>query len=199
MTISGPNRGKVMMLAVFRADHCARDPWRRYETRSTCRIPRYRSGAAPGELYATIAAQKLTPTGQASGIFASELFTHDEARPSTYHALSSSDPADELPRSRCPQSSSPSSPTPRARIGDSPRSFRFGRPTRPGTDRAEPAAAHRRSPPDRPPRRGPLRRGPPRRLRFIIVGQSWGSADQPGNGWSERVVLRAGRRGVLAR
>jgi DNA-binding transcriptional MerR regulator len=39
---------------------------------------------ALGELYATIAAQKLTPLGQAGGIFASELFTHERGEATIY-------------------------------------------------------------------------------------------------------------------
>jgi len=39
---------------------------------------------ALGELYAIIAAQKLTPSGQAGGIFASDLFTHDRGEATVY-------------------------------------------------------------------------------------------------------------------
>jgi DNA-binding transcriptional MerR regulator len=39
---------------------------------------------ALGELYATLAAQKLTPTGQAGGIFASDLFMHERGDATVY-------------------------------------------------------------------------------------------------------------------
>jgi effector-binding domain-containing protein len=39
---------------------------------------------ALGELYAIIAAQKLTPSGQAGGIFASDLFTHERGEATVY-------------------------------------------------------------------------------------------------------------------
>jgi effector-binding domain-containing protein len=39
---------------------------------------------ALGELYAIIAAQKLTPSGQAGGIFANDLFTHERGEATVY-------------------------------------------------------------------------------------------------------------------
>jgi DNA-binding transcriptional MerR regulator len=39
---------------------------------------------ALGELYATIAAQELTPAGHAGGVFASELFTHERGEATVY-------------------------------------------------------------------------------------------------------------------
>jgi len=39
---------------------------------------------ALGELYAIVAAQKLTPSGQAGGIFASDLFTHERGEATIY-------------------------------------------------------------------------------------------------------------------
>jgi effector-binding domain-containing protein len=39
---------------------------------------------ALGELYATVAAQNLTPSGQAGGIFASDLFTHERGEATIY-------------------------------------------------------------------------------------------------------------------
>jgi DNA-binding transcriptional MerR regulator len=53
---------------------------------------------ALGELYATVAAQKLTPAGPAGGIYASDLFTHERGE-ATVYVPSRADPSD---RESCP-------------------------------------------------------------------------------------------------
>jgi DNA-binding transcriptional MerR regulator len=68
---------------------------------------------ALGELYGIAAAQKLTLSGQAGGIFASDLFTHERGKPPfTFPALNRSGPLGELHRSSSRRPNSLSSPIP---------------------------------------------------------------------------------------
>jgi DNA-binding transcriptional MerR regulator len=68
---------------------------------------------ALGELYGVATAQKLTLSGQAGGIFASDLFTHGRGEATIYVPCPvQSGPPGESPRSPHPPSNWPSSPTP---------------------------------------------------------------------------------------